>query len=127
MDKMDKCSGNTKPRISQSKYWCFTDFDTNLDKWTTIFEKENFLYIIGKEKCPTTGKDHLQGYIESPKPIRPLEKFSKFKTVHWEKRKGTKEQNITYCSKEKNFISNFEINKKIKDETLNTDLSLQII
>lgn len=127
MEKMAKCSGNTIPRITPSKYWCFTDFDADLAKWQTTFYKNNIKYIIGKEICPSTGKAHLQGYIEAPSLIRPLEKFKEFKSTHWEKRKGTREQNIAYCSKENNFVTNFEnitIKKKV-GKPMNDQLILQ--
>lgn len=109
---MDKSSGNTKPRISQSKYWCFTSYNIAMDKWIAYFTACETKYIIGEETCPTTGKQHLQGYIESATYIRPMEKF-KEKDVHWEKRKGTREQNIKYCSKEGNFRTNFLTKKKV--------------
>lgn len=83
-----------------------------MEKWIKYFEEYEMKYIIGHETCPTTGKKHLQGYIEAETKFRPLEKF-KEKDVHWEKRKGTREQNIKYCSKEGNYKSNFIVKKKI--------------
>lgn len=56
------------------------------------------LGIIGKE-IADSGTPHLQGYIELTKKSRPLGLF-KLKRIHWEKAKGTKEENIIYCSKE---------------------------
>lgn len=110
---MEKSSGNTKPRISQSKYWCFTSYNLNMEQWIKYFESYEMKYIIGEETCPTTGRKHLQGYIESETKFRPLEKF-KEKDVHWEKRKGNREQNIKYCSKEGRFKTNFTTKKPIK-------------
>lgn len=113
MEKKEKSSGNTIPRANQSKYWCFTSFSEDLDKIIHTLEKNKIKYIIGKEICPKTGKEHLQGYIESEKKIRPIESLKLNKEIHWEKRQGNRDQNIKYCSKENNFVTNFE-NIKIK-------------
>lgn len=111
---LDLGNTKTKSRVVPSKYWCFT-----LNNWTEV-ELQEILeimetgkYIIGKE-IGQEGTPHLQGYYESDKKIRPLEKF-KTTRIHWEKRNGTREDNIKYCSKENNFITNFKIPKKIKD------------
>lgn len=109
--------GNTRTppskQVIQSKRWCFTLNNYTLEQLESIettFAQMGILYIIGKETA-STGTIHLQGYIESKKKIRPSQikipnlKWNKF---HWEKCKGTKENNIDYCSKEKNFVSNFD-------------------
>lgn len=114
MEKMAKSSGNTIPRVIPSKYWCFTDYQYDLAKWQATLSKYDIQYIIGEETCPTTNRKHLQGYIEAKKIIRPNETFKELPGVHWEKRRGTREHNITYCSKENNFITNFKIKKKTK-------------
>jgi len=55
--------------------------------------------IIGKE-VSSTGTPHLQGYIE----FTTAKRFSALKKIcsrsHWEAAKGTRKQNIAYCSKE---------------------------
>lgn len=97
--------GNTRPtpkRISVSKYWCFT-FNNykkqDLSKCLLMFKSKTLAGIIGEE-VGEKGTPHLQGYIECKKGIRPLEYFDLPKTIHWEKRKGSRDDNITYCSKE---------------------------
>lgn len=126
MAKLAKCSGNTKPRVTPSKYWCFTDYSMEMAKWQTIFSMEKIKYIIGREICPTTSREHLQGYIECPGLIRPLEKFKNMPGVHWEKRIGTREQNIEYCAKEGNYETNFEdiIIKEEVGQIMNEELVL---
>lgn len=57
--------------------------------------------IFQKEKCPTTGKEHFQGYIEfkektSYKLCKEIVEDDK---CHIEPRKGTQRQAIDYCSK----------------------------
>lgn len=95
--------GNTK-RVSPSIYWCFT-----LNNWTpeeftdliTFCKKYSYgseSYVIGEElgelKTP-----HLQGFIRFETKQRPLE-VNKNKRIHWEKCKGSPEDNVKYCIKE---------------------------
>jgi len=54
-----------------------------------IFEEE-----VGDEETP-----HLQGYIEVKKRIRPFQ-LKLPKQIHWEKAKGSRAENIAYCSKD---------------------------
>jgi len=83
-----------------SRRWCFTLHDyTDQDERT--IQQINCRYLIyGRELCPTTGRRHLQGYINYGKPYR----FNAIKTeigtnVHLEKAKGNDSQNRIYCSK----------------------------
>lgn len=103
--------GNTKPppksnRVNQSKYWCFTfnNFKES-DRQDIInhFDKIGANYIIGIEKGELNNILHLQGYVEVKSKMR----WSQFKLsnkIHWEPRKGSQEDNIKYCSKDKNFV-----------------------
>lgn len=102
--------GNTKPgRCSASRAWTFT--------WNNpgSMAPQNLGNILGPlgdfgfgvEKAPTTGTTHYQGWIRFKTKCRPMEAAKLPKEVHWEKMKGTIEQNITYCSKEGNYITNF--------------------
>lgn len=101
--------GNTKsPRVVPSRYWVFTlnnYTDIEIGNLETIFSKLEIKYGYGKE-VGENGTPHLQGWIESPKKIRPLETFKELKRIHWEKRKGTKAQNIKYCAKEGDYKTN---------------------
>lgn len=95
--------GNTKPpaRGEMSKYWCFT-FNNYTEetekKLMEQMEHKNISYIYGKE-IGENGTHHLQGYIESPIRIRPIEAL-KTTSVHWERRRGTREEAILYCVKD---------------------------
>lgn len=82
----------------QSANWMFTAF-TGPDFSNS---EDIAYYIYQKEKCPSTGKEHWQGYIElkkkmTMKGVKML--FGDFK-IHLERRKGTQDQAIAYCSKE---------------------------
>lgn len=110
--------GNTKP-ISKGRKWCFTlnnytEVEYNVLK--TTLELKQWKYIIGKE-CGTNGTSHLQGYIECKNAIP----FNTLKNLvpkaHIEKAKGNQKQNLIYCSKENDFITNLDYikAKPIKD------------
>ena len=55
--------------------------------------------IIGSE-VGASGTPHLQGYIEFREKMRPIGVFG-IRELHWELARGSKIENIIYCSKEK--------------------------
>ena len=101
-------SGNTK-RIPASKRWCFTLNNYGEDEWLQILNslKEKGNFIMGRE-VGEQGTPHIQGYVEFHTKCRPLECI-KNKRIHWEKAKGNQEDNIKYCSKDKDFETNLEL------------------
>lgn len=109
-------ASNSIHRIVPGKKWCFT-----LNNYTKLEEEDikavclvnNIKYIIGKE-IGNSGTPHLQGFIISPKKIRPSETFNLCKRIHWEKKykKSTDEDCINYCSKDNNFESTFALSRK---------------
>lgn len=111
--------GNTKiPRVNQAKRWCFTLnnwTDQELNELVEIFCNKGIHYIIGKE-IGAMETPHLQGYIECPKRIRWSELNIPHNRIHWEKCKGNRDENVKYCSKEGNFISNYFTPLKIINE-----------
>lgn len=58
--------------------------------------------IYGKEKAPTTGHEHLQGYVQFTKRKRFTEviKILSGEVCHWEPARGSHEDNFNYCSKD---------------------------
>lgn len=83
----------------QSKCWCFTAFAPDIFPENNINEK--IKYICWQyEKCPTTGKIHQQGYLETHKKITlsGLKKIT-YSSTHYEPRRGTQKQAIEYCQK----------------------------
>lgn len=83
--------------------WAFTHFDYTEDDikfWNEI----NCKYICyGKEKCPTTQREHLQGFIA----FENARRFDSLKdqlpsVVHFEPARGNSKQNREYCNKVKN-------------------------
>lgn len=107
--------GNTRP--SSSLEWCFTFNNYTEDNHLKILQickngpiKE---YVIGQE-MGEKGTPHLQGWIKFSKRLRPMETFKEFKTIHWEKAKGSKEENINYCSKDGKYETNCDIEEPLK-------------
>lgn len=102
--------GNTK-RVSPCKKWCFTYNNyTESDRVNLInlLGSNGSKFIIGEE-VGENGTPHLQGYIEFAKKQRPLEMkiFDIFKKkIHWEKTKGSEQENIAYCSKDGKYVLN---------------------
>lgn len=130
--------GNTSPpaspsiesvkskRISASRRWCFTLNNYTEKDMVALVEKFkgfDLHYIVGKEVCPSTGTPHLQGYIESKGKLcfRPMEKFMTTK-VHWEKCKGSRDENVKYCSKDGDYITNMKVPRPIADPLKGVEL-----
>lgn len=83
-----------------SRDWCFTCFDTEKE---LNFDKNNCRYIIyGRERCPTTNKEHYQGFAIFNRTCR-MRKCKEWigggDTVHIEPRRGTRDQARDYCRK----------------------------
>lgn len=106
----EKGEGNTKTSPPASKKWCFTannytpeeieefcSICSNIGRWF-------FGYEIGE-----SGTKHLQGFIEFNTKNRPLTAFKSLQCSkwHWEKMKGTVEQNLTYCKKDGHTETNY--------------------
>lgn len=79
------------------------DFD---DILLEFLSDHNEVYkCFGFEKCPTTGKLHMQGYFYFKNPIVGRSVLKIFTTCkpHWEQAKGSPQQNIDYCCKDDEF------------------------
>lgn len=104
--------GNTKPiPLGRCRRWCLT-----LNNWTpsdyALLENIGAQYlIIGKEigkKCKTP---HLQCYLE----FKNQKSFSSLKKTipkaHLSKAKGSRQDNIKYCSKDGDYKSTFPLDQ----------------
>lgn len=78
----------------------------------TFFTKPVFVespmiryFVAGHEIAPTTGKEHWQSYIELNMPVRAsaIKKIFNDKTIHIEKRMGTRDEARNYCLKDGKF------------------------
>lgn len=106
--------GNTSsPKPIRSRKWCLTINNyTNeiFDYVKTHGTQKTQDFIIGKE-IGDNGTPHLQIFFNyaNAKSFDVLKK--EFPMAHIEKANGTIQQNIDYCSKENNYISNKYIEK----------------
>lgn len=110
-------------QATQHPNWCFTyhyhDGPTTttdeeqqlrtksdvLEWWEHLCGVAHFA-VAGWEVCPSTGRTHLQGYVQfiGKHRLSELRRYPNGDTVHWEVARGTEEENFDYCTKEGNFI-----------------------
>jgi len=105
--------GNTKTS-SRARSWCFTlnNYTDQEFKDLTSWLAQKHKYICGQE-VGEGGTPHLQGYFIAKNALRFDSLKKAWPRVHWEMARGTRDQNVAYCSKEGKTISNFE-NGKLK-------------
>lgn len=83
-----------------SRSYCFTTFQ--VDEFAVPDVPQQIVYcIFQKERCPDTNRDHIQGYVElkNPKRIAGVKTLFNDKTMHLEKRNGTRTEAREYCRK----------------------------
>lgn len=90
----------TTKRDGASKRWCFTLYAQEFNFDSAIMEYA----VVGREICPTTKREHLQGFLSTLKPLR----FTALKKIlgsstHIEKAMGSVDDNYRYCTKDGNF------------------------
>jgi len=101
-------ASSAKPRAkakqeSRAKHWCFTI--NNPEGWPVVPEKwclgVEYL-VVGREKAPSTGTLHYQGYVCFSDKLRlsqVRDHFAPHKQVHAEKMRGSPQQASEYCMK----------------------------
>lgn len=119
-NKLNKLAGGNTKTPASSKRYCFTynNWDPiGRDKLISEFEVYDGMYIMGEEIAPGTGTPHLQGYVEFERAVC----FATIKDwnvkIHWQScnKKGTREKNVAYCSKEgTNILSTFPLPLKVR-------------
>jgi len=84
----------------RSRNWCFTYFPHKEPVPAPVFGVRMQFLIFQKEKCPSTGTIHLQGYVEFKESLRLTQvKTIMGHTTHLELRRGSQRQAIEYCKK----------------------------
>lgn len=96
----------------QLKNWCCTIYpdaisasaehrDTIVRDLLVSIGNECSWALFGLEICPTTKREHLQGYCMFESRFRLTALKKKFHvSIHWEPSRGTPSQNWDYCTKE---------------------------
>lgn len=109
-----------KKQISPAKKWAFTYnnyTDSEYSSIVTVLGDKCDVAIVGRE-IAESGTPHIQGYCEFKVKCRPKSvKFEgKALGIHWEKAKGSRIQNVTYCSKsdKKAWCKGCKIKKTLK-------------
>ncbi|AYM54668.1 Rep-C [Ecklonia radiata-associated virus 3] len=102
-------------RQSRHRRWCFTlnspVFSLN---YYSILENVSKRFVFGLERAPTTGRQHLQGYLEFANPSG-FGRVSKLLPAHWEPARGSWKQNYDYCVKEGSYQSYGDWNSGVCD------------
>jgi len=122
VETLEKGGGNTnsppdKPKKQevQAKLWCFTLNNYGGGAIETMIKvlQPKDKYIIGKE-VGDEGTPHLQGFINfyTKKRMSQLKKLHPSQ-IHWEKCKGTQLQNVQYCSKGGDYVTNIPMPRKL--------------
>lgn len=98
---------STKPRQRAPKYrhWTFTSHNTrNFKLWKSLdLQDLQIRYMVYQlETCPSTGKIHVQGYVEFYQQLRMTQvKVKLGDNALWlDNRKGTRQQARDYCLKD---------------------------
>jgi len=85
----------------QGRRWTYTDYQEDGVLELNLRRHDQFRGLVRqRERCPDTGREHTQGYVEFKAPIRLAALKKVCPQTHWELAKGTREHNITYCTKE---------------------------
>ncbi|AGI95802.1 replication-associated protein [Starling circovirus] len=93
-------------RGSAAKRWCFTLNNPTEEEIAAVkaWQHSEYHYaIVGKEKGEQ-GTPHLQGFIHLKKKVRLTSLKKVLQRAHWEKARGSDEDNEKYCSKEGDVI-----------------------
>lgn len=107
-------------RAQRFRNVCFTDFDITEEHRNTVHAYDKASYVItGLETCPTTGKQHLQGYAELSAKVSLTTLKKLMPQAHFEERKGTANEAIEYCKKE----GSFHITGNIKEPGKRSDIA----
>lgn len=103
--KDKKAESPPRARGPKCRHYCLTTFDTKKYKeWKNLdFDDCQIRYLIYQiEKSPSTGRLHLQAYIEFYNALRITQVKTRLNdaTLHCERRKGTRQQARDYCMKD---------------------------
>lgn len=88
-------------REQPSRHFCFTDYqESSFIQYQSAIDGINY-HICQIEKCPETGRLHVQGYLQTVKPMRLRGVQTLLSSpVHLAKPFGSLEQNRIYCTEE---------------------------
>jgi len=107
MDPRDDDSNTKSSRAPMAKFWCFTWFKAtakDMDHLDQALRELHAEFLHGDEICPTTGRQHRQGFIAFQKKMRPNETKSLTSIcemgVHFERTRSNRKNNVEYVTKD---------------------------
>lgn len=109
--------GNTVPPPDKARWRrvCFTLNNYSEEEYADLLGTlgtQASGFVVGKE-VGSSGTPHLQCYAEFRSPMRLSSLKEWNHRVHWEKARGTREQNLVYCRKEGSYVSSWKDIKEI--------------
>lgn len=97
---------STPPR---GRSWCFT-----VNNYTQLHIDSVVSLVSGSElwiyafETGQNGTPHIQGYVKFKHQVRFTTLKRKIPDAHWEKAKGSPDQNYNYCAKDGDFYTNMQ-------------------
>lgn len=86
---------------SKARHWCFTynNPSESPEDLLKLFETNKCRYVVFQKEKGEEGTEHYQGYIEftTQKRLAAMKKIHN--RIHWEQRRGTREEARDYCTK----------------------------
>lgn len=94
----------TRMPVTQARNWCFTLHDWSDAEMQRIVTADSLVrYVfVGEEKCPSSGRPHLQGYVQLAEKcsFTKIKKHWGVDRLHLEVCRGSAAENLNYCGKE---------------------------
>jgi len=91
-------------RSRQARCWCFTINFSYLSDYEQVDPSEwpACVVAVWQHEVGESGTEHLQGYVNFARSVRlgTIKKLRGMERAHLEPRKGTKADNLRYCTKE---------------------------
>jgi len=89
--------------MSQGKAWCFTLFHYDESSFRQIEGRlpDVSLFACQEEKCPSTGRLHIQGFVRFTvnKRLKSVKTWLGDSSAHLSLARGSSSDNLAYCSK----------------------------
>ena len=93
------------PKGQNSRTWCFTNFNLEFDYQAYLDSTTAEYVAYGLETCPTTQRQHHQGYVYFTEKRGSIKNIAKeLGGCHVEPCKGSLQQNEDYCSKQGDLV-----------------------
>lgn len=92
----------------QVSHWCYTLYDTEPEVHSELLKRAPLRYwVFQQEQCPTTGRIHIQGYLEYKRSVKlaSVKLHLGNQGVHLEPRRGTRDEARQYCKKDESRIA----------------------